>query len=76
MFPYMAVDDAVLSRGYGKEIQLGLDPLARLSMYESHRRICRPHVSIDNEVFAVLICWVAPLLGGCGYATHEGSGHG
>ena len=47
MFHYMAVDDAVLlSRGYGKEIQLGLDPLTRLSMHERHRRrICRPHVS-------------------------------
>ena len=39
MFHYMAVDDAGLSGGYGKEIQLGLDPFARLSMYESHR--CR-----------------------------------
>ena len=47
MFHYVTVDDAVLSGGYGKEIQFGLDPLARLSMYESHRRyrICRLHVS-------------------------------
>ena len=47
MFHYVAVDDAVLSGGYGKEIQFGLDPFARLSMYESHRRyrICRLHVS-------------------------------
>ena len=46
MFHYVAVDDAGLSGGYGKEIQLGLDPFTRLSMYESHRcRICRPHVS-------------------------------
>ena len=47
MFHYVAVDDAVLSGGYGKEIQLGLDPFARLSMYESHRRyrICRLRVS-------------------------------
>ena len=37
----------MLSRGYGKEIQLTLDPFTRLSMYESHRRrrICRLHVS-------------------------------
>ena len=48
MFYYATVDDAVLSRGYGKEIQFALDSLARLSMYESHRRrrrICRLHVS-------------------------------
>ena len=45
MFHYVAVDDAVLSGGY--EIQFGLDPFARLSMYECHRRyrICRLHVS-------------------------------
>ena len=30
MFHYMTVDDAELSVGYGKEIQLGLDPDARL----------------------------------------------
>ena len=30
---YVAVDDAGLSGGYGKEIQLALDPFARLSMY-------------------------------------------
>ena len=43
MFHHVAVDDAVLSGGYGKEIQLGLDPFARLFMYERHhcRRICR-----------------------------------
>ena len=46
MFHYVAVDNAGLSGGYGEEIQFGLDPFARLSMYESHRyRICRPHVS-------------------------------
>ena len=47
MFHYVTVDDAVLSGGYGKEIQFGLDPFTRLSMYESHRRyrICRLHVS-------------------------------
>ena len=47
MFHYVTVDYAVLSGGYGKEIQFGLDPFARLSMYESHRRyrICRLHVS-------------------------------
>ena len=47
MFHYVAVDDAVLSGGYGKEIQLGLDPFARLSMYENHcrYRICRLRVS-------------------------------
>ena len=40
MFHYMAVDDAVLGRGNGKEVQLALDPLAQLSMHESqHRRI-------------------------------------
>ena len=32
MFHYVAVDDAVLSGGYGKEIQFGLDPFARLSI--------------------------------------------
>ena len=50
MFHYVAVDDAVLSGGYGKEIQFGLDPFARLSMYESHRRyrICRLHVSVTS----------------------------
>ena len=47
MFHHVTVGDAVLSGGYGKEIQLGLDSLARLSMHESHlcRRICRPRVS-------------------------------
>ena len=47
MFHYVTVDDAGLSGGYGKEIQLALDPFARLSMYESHRRyrICRLRVS-------------------------------
>ena len=47
MFHYAAVEDAVLSGDYGKEIQLGLDSFARLSMYESNRRyrICRLHVS-------------------------------
>ena len=47
MFHHVTVGDAVLSGGYGKEIQLGLDSLARLSMHESHIwcRICRPHVS-------------------------------
>ena len=48
MFHYMTVDDAGLSGGYGKEIQLALDPFARLSMYVCHRRryrICRPRVS-------------------------------
>ena len=40
MFHYLTVDGAGLSGGYGKEIQLALDPFARLSMYESHRR-CR-----------------------------------
>ena len=47
MFHHMTVGDAVLSGRYGKEIQLGLDSLARLSMHESHlcRRICRPRVS-------------------------------
>ena len=33
MFHYVAVEDAVLSGGYSKEIQFGLDPFARLSMY-------------------------------------------
>ena len=44
MFHCTTVVDAGLSQGYGKEIQLALDPLARLFMYESHRRrrrICR-----------------------------------
>ena len=47
MFHHVTVDDAVLSGGYGKEIQLGLDSLARLSMHERHLccRICRPRVS-------------------------------
>ena len=47
MFHHMTVGDAVLSGGYGKEIQLGLDSLARLSMHERHLfcRICRPRVS-------------------------------
>ena len=45
MFHHVTVGDAVLSGGYGKEIQLGLDSLARLSMYESHCRISRPLVS-------------------------------
>ena len=47
MFHHVTVGDAVLSGGYGKEIQLGLDSLARLSMHESHlcRRICRPRGS-------------------------------
>ena len=53
MFHYVAVDCAVMSRGYGKEIQLALDPLARLSMYESHRRICRPHISVTSVSYAV-----------------------
>ena len=48
MFHHVTFGDAVLSGGYGKEIQLGLDSLARLSMHESHlcrRRICRPRAS-------------------------------
>ena len=47
MFHHVTGGDAVLSGGYGKEIQLGLDSLARLSMHESHlcRRICRPRGS-------------------------------
>ena len=36
MFHHMTGDDAVLSRRHGKEIQLALDPLARLSMHECH----------------------------------------
>ena len=52
MFHYVTVDDAGLSGAYGKEIQLALDPFARLSMYESHRRcrICRPHVSLASSL--------------------------
>ena len=57
MFHYVAVDDTGLSGGYGKEIQLGRDPFARLSMYERHRRrICRPHVS-----WASVSCGVSSL---------------
>ena len=36
MFHHMTGDDAVLSGRHGKEIQLALDPLARLSMHECH----------------------------------------
>ena len=34
------VDDVGLRRRYGEETELALDPLARLSMHERHRRIC------------------------------------
>ena len=36
MFHHVTGDDAVLSGRYGKEIQLALDSLARLSMHECH----------------------------------------
>ena len=55
IFHYTAVDDDVLSRGYGKVIQLVLDTIARLSMYESYRRrICRPHVCLLRCLVTVL----------------------
>ena len=42
MFYPLAADDAGLSRRHTKEIKLALDPLARLSMHESHRcHLCR-----------------------------------
>ncbi len=52
MFHYTTVDDAGLSRGYAKEIQLALDPFAPLSMYESHRRrrICRLYINSIRKV--------------------------
>ena len=36
MFHHVTGDDAVLSGRHGKEIQLALDPLARLPMHECH----------------------------------------
>ena len=39
MFHYMAVDDAVLCRGYGKEIQLTLDP--------SHDCLCMKAIVVE-----------------------------
>ena len=55
MFHHVTVDDAGLSGGYGEEIQLALDSLARLSMHESHCRICRPVVSWTSVVCVVVV---------------------
>ena len=75
MFHHMTFGDAVLSGGYGKEIQLGLDSLARLSMHEGHRcrRIYRQCVSWTSVSWASLYCSECRLCGRSFYTFTRGS---